>query len=221
MPAGLITPDLFSFLRALARNNDREWFHANKQRYEEVVRDPLCAFVEAVGPKLRAIRPGVIADPRPIGGSLFRIQRDTRFSKDKSPYKTHAALKFPCAPKDVPAPGFYLGLEPGEAFVGVGLWHPPSDALQRVRRAIADDPARWKRARKLGLAEAEDALKRVPRGFDPEHPFADDLRRKSFTASVRFSEKQACASDFPARFVKVCRSYSPFVAFLCDALSIG
>jgi uncharacterized protein (TIGR02453 family) len=214
MAGGIITPELFSFLRALARNNEREWFHANKQRYVDCVRDPLCAFVEAVGPKLRGVHPDVVADSRPVGGSLFRPQRDTRFSKDKTPYKTHAALKFPCGPKDRPVPGFYLGLEPGSAFVGVGLWHPPTDVLQRVRRAIVEDAAGWKRARKVGLDEDDERLVRVPRGFDPEHPFADDLRRKSFTGRTAFSEKQACAADFPTRFVQACRRYRPLVEFL-------
>ncbi len=216
--SGLITPALFTFLRALKRNNNRDWFNANKQRYIDEVRDPLCAFVELVGPKLRAVHPGVIADSRPSGGSLFRIYRDTRFSKDKTPYKTHPALRFPCGPKNSPAPGFYLGLEPGGATIGGGVWHPPSDVLRTIRQAIDDEPAAWKKARKVGLGDAE-MLKRPPRGFDPDHPFVEDLKRKSFAATTRFNEKQACAKDFPARFVKACRGYKPLIAFLDDAVS--
>jgi uncharacterized protein (TIGR02453 family) len=217
MAAGFITPELFEFLASLRRNNRREWFEKNKQRYIDHVRDPLCAFVEAVGPALRKIHPDVVADPRPNGGSLFRIYRDTRFSKDKTPYKTHAALHFRCGPKDAPAPGFYLGLEPGSAFVGAGLWHPPTETLKVIRQAIDADPAGWKRARKVGLRD-EELYKRTPRGFDPEHPFELDLRRKSFTAGAEFSEKQACAADFQARFVAACRSFEPLVDFLDAAV---
>ncbi len=220
MADGLIGKELFSFLRALARNNDRDWFNANKQRYIDDVRDPLCRFVEAVGPKLRDIHPGVIADSRPNGGSLFRIYRDTRFSKDKTPYKTHAALHFQTAPKKTPSPGFYLGLEPGSVMVACGLWHPPNDVLLRVRQAIVDDEAGWKKIRKLGLWEDDEALVRPPRGFDADHPFIEDIKRKSFTARTSFNEKDACAKDFPARFVRACRGYKPLLVFLADAAGV-
>lgn len=217
MTHGFITPELFRFLAQLARNNNREWFEKNKQRYIDEVRDPLCVFVEAVGPKLRKLHPDVVADPRPNGGSLFRIYRDTRFSKDKTPYKTHAALRFRCGPKDAPVPGFYLGLEPGSAFVAAGTWHPQNETLRALRDAIDRDGAAWKKARKVGLDDAE-TFQRPPRGFDADHPFIDDLKRKSFTTSFGFSEKQACAKDFPERFVKACRSFKPLVDFLDAAV---
>lgn len=217
MAASLITPELFHFLKSLARNNNREWFEKNKQRYLDHVRDPLCMFVEAVGPRLRAIHPEVVADSRANGGSLFRIYRDTRFSKDKSPYKTHAALRFPCGPKNAPAPGFYLGLEPGGAFAGCGIWHPPAATLRALRDAIAEDPVGWARAARVGLDDVE-MYKRVPRGFDPDHPFEFDLRRKSFTARVSFTEKQACAKDFPTKFVQSCRRFAPLLHFLDAAV---
>jgi uncharacterized protein (TIGR02453 family) len=216
--SGIISPALFTFLKSLARNNDREWFEANKQRYIDDVRDPLCAFVEAVGPKLRAIHPDVIADPRPNGGSLFRIYRDTRFSKDKTPYKTSAALRFQCGPKKLPSPGFYLGLEPGSVMVAAGIWHPPTDVLKLLRDAIDHDAGGWKKARKIGLDDVP-MYKRPPRGFDADHPFIEDLKRKSFTTRTSFSEKQACAKDFPARFAKTCRTYKPFVDFLSSSLA--
>ncbi len=215
-----IPPELFSFLRALKRNNDRDWFNANKQRYIDEVRDPLCRFVELVGPKLREIHPGVIADSRPNGGSMFRIYRDTRFSKDKTPYKTSAALSFPMAPKTQPAPGFYLGLEPGRATVACGLYHPPNDVLGRLRAAIADDPGAWKKASRIGLFEDDPKLVRPPRGFDAEHPAIEDLKRKSFTARTVLDEKEACAKDFPTRFVKICRRYRPFAVFLCEGIGL-
>jgi uncharacterized protein (TIGR02453 family) len=217
--ASFITPELFAFLRALAKNNERPWFEKNKQRYIDVVRDPLCGFVEAIGPKLRSLSPAVVADPRPSGGSLFRIYRDTRFSKDKRPYKTRAALAFRMGPKGSNAPSFYLQLAPAEVFVGIGVWHPPSEHLQAIRVAIDENPAAWKRATRMGL-RGEPALKRVPRGFDKDHPLAVDLRHKSFSVSTGLTEKQACAPDFNARFVRVCKSAMPLARFLGDALGL-
>lgn len=216
--ARFITPELFKFLRALKRNNDREWFNANKQRYIDVVRDPLCAFVEAVGPGLRAISPSVVADSRPNGGSLFRIYRDTRFSKDKSPYKTAQGLHFRTGPKNASAPSYYLHLAPGEVFVGAGLWHPDNDALRRIRDAIDEHPDRWESASRIGLDDMDDALKRPPRGYDPDHPNIEDLKRKSFCASADFTEKQACAADFTTRFIRACRRTQPLMDFLGDAV---
>ncbi len=107
--AGHVTPRTFRFFDELARNNNRAWFDANKQRYIEEVRDPLVRLIEAFGPRLARISAHMVADPRPVGGSLFRIYRDTRFSKDKRPYKTHAGLSFRHADgRDVHAPVFYL-----------------------------------------------------------------------------------------------------------------
>jgi len=215
--ASFITPDLFRFLKTLARNNNREWFEKHKQSYIDDVRDPLCAFVEVIGPKLRSVHPDVVADSRPNGGSLFRIHRDTRFSKDKTPYKTHAALRFRCGPKDSAAPGFYLGLEPGAVFAACGIWHPQNQTLQLLRNAIDADQPGWRRASKVGLDDVE-MYKRMPGGFDADHPLEFDLRRKSFTASVGFTEKQACAGAFPAKFIQTCRRFKPLVNFLDGAV---
>ncbi|MGH8875660.1 MAG: DUF2461 domain-containing protein, partial [Acidimicrobiia bacterium] len=119
------SPALFSFLRDLEANNEREWFKANKDRYERHVKEPALQFVADIAPHLRRISTHLVADPRPAGGSLFRIQRDTRFSKDKSPYKTYVGIRFGHeAGGDVHAPGFYLHLEPGSCYFGMGVWQP-------------------------------------------------------------------------------------------------
>ncbi len=217
MASSFITPELFRFLRQLARNNNRDWFADNKQRYYDVVRDPLCMFVEAVGPKLRSLCPNVIADSRPIGGSLFRIYRDTRFAADKRPYKTTAALGFRTGKKNLAAPSFYLSLEPGSVFAGTGLWHPDASSLRTVRDAIVARPQQWKKATQVGLAGEPD-LKRAPRGFDPDHPLVVDLKRKSFYTSIEFTEERACSGDFLDRYVRACRSGMPLVDFLSGAL---
>ena len=138
-------------------------------------------FVTIFSGPLRRISQRFVADPRPSGGSMFRIYRDTRFARDKSPYKTHIGLQFRHErAKDVHAPGFYLHLEPGNVFVGAGIWHPDTKTQRAIRQAIVDDPTGWKRAtrgRKFGKTHAlvGDSLKRPPRDFDAEHPLVEDL----------------------------------------------
>ena len=217
---------LFNFLRELRKNNDREWFKARKARFEEQVRDPLLRFVADVGPRLAKISPYIVADPRPVGGSVFRIYRDTRFSKDKSPYKTNIGAHFKhAAGKDVHAPGYYLHLEPGNIFAGTGIWRPDSKALGKIRDAIVEDTDLWKKitTRKSfagGCTLSGDQLKRPPRGYDKDHPFIEDLKRKDFVTFTNFTEKDACAADFMTRFVRVCRNAAPFMKFISDAIEV-
>src|SRR2546425_1782317 len=133
MPVTHVTRELFGFLEELRRHNNREWFNANKERYLAEVRDPLLAFVAAIGPKLARISPYIVADARP-SGSLLRIYRDTRFTRDKTPYKTNAALRFGLASgRSVEAPGYYLHLEPRHVFMGAGMWRPSAEALRAIR----------------------------------------------------------------------------------------
>jgi len=215
-----VTRELFGFLEELRRHNNREWFNANKERYLAEVRDPLLAFVAAIGPKLARISPYIVADARP-SGSLLRIYRDTRFTRDKTPYKTNAALRFGLAPgRNVEAPGYYLHLEPRQVFMGAGMWHPSAEALRAIREAIVKNPRGWRRAKRAGLAHGEAMLKRPPRGFDPDHPLIDDLKRLSFTAEARFSERLACSPAFPARFVAACRREAPLMRFLARAVGV-
>ena len=152
MSQASFSPALFGFLSELRDHNDRAWFQANKARYEAVARDPALRFIEAIAPALAAISPHVEANAKPSGGSLFRIYRDTRFSADKSPYKTHIGMHFRhLAGDDVHTPGFYLHLEPGGCLAGVGLWEPQGPALAAVRGAIVEHVAEWAEL-KAGLA---------------------------------------------------------------------
>src|SRR5258708_18376241 len=140
------SPALFDFLRELRANNDREWFQRNKERYESDVRAPALQFVTDVGPRLRTISKHVVADPRPVGGSMFRINRDIRFSTDKSPYKTAVGMSFGHDHgRDGPAPGYYLHLEPGESFAGGGVHMPDTATLNLVRAASVADTRGWTR----------------------------------------------------------------------------
>jgi uncharacterized protein (TIGR02453 family) len=216
---GYFDRGLFEFLTELEANNTREWFTENKARYERDVKDPFLDFISDAGPRLRSISPGLVADPRPVGGSLFRIYRDVRFAKDKSPYKTHAGAHFQLGGKGVHGPGYYLHLEPGQCFVAGGMWRPEAPALLAIRERISERPAEWTTARG-GLDHAEDALKRPPRDFDPDHPMIEDIKRKSFTSSVRLTQKQVLAPDLMGTFVSACREIAPLMQFLAGAVGV-
>jgi uncharacterized protein (TIGR02453 family) len=214
--------DLFKFLRELKRNNDREWFSANKQRYESAVRDPFLRFIADFAPLLHSISPCFVADPKPTGGSMFRIYRDIRFSQDKSPYKTHAAAHFPHqgSGKDASAPGYYLHMEPRSCFAAAGLWHPDPRTLMKVRMAIVERPHEWQAVRRSSLTVEGDRLSRPPRGFDPDHQFVEDLKLKDFVTSVSFTDKQVCSPRFVLDFARACQKMSPLMRFLTESLGL-
>ena len=220
------TPATFAFLRDLAANNDRDWFSENKDRYVDKVQEPALQFITDFGPRLAKISPHFTADARVVGGSLFRIHRDTRFAKDKTPFKQNTGVQFRHeAAKDAHAPGYYLHIEPAGTFVGVGLWRPETAMAYRIREHIAEDPGAWKKAA-FGKAFREtftlggDSLVNPPRGFDPDHPFVDDLRRKDFIASVPLTQKTVTSDDFIDQFHSLCRTATPFMRFLCDAVGV-
>ena len=209
----------FAFLKGLARNNNRDWFQAHKDDYEADLKEPFLDFISDAGPQLAKISKHIVADPRPNGGSLFRIYRDVRFSKDKSPYKTHAGAHFQVGGKGVHGPGYYLHIEPGECFVAGGMWMPDPKALQMIRTRIAEKPADWKKARGT-LDHGEDSLKRPTQGFDPDHPMIEDLKRKSFTASKRLTDKQITGPDLMKSFIGACREIAPMMGFLSSAVGV-
>lgn len=214
------TPEVFVFLKQLKRNNNREWFAKNKTRYEECVLHPALAFISAFAPHLEKISPYLVADARPTRGSLFRIYRDTRFSHDKRPYKTQVGMHFFHAKtKDAHAPGFYLHIEPGQSFAGGGIWHPDNAALTKIRKGITDDPKLWARARGRSLW-TEDKLKKVPRGFPPDHPFAEDLKLKSFVVTVPLEDAHVCDGHFLGDFAAECTKIAPLVKFTAEALGL-
>lgn len=217
---------LFQFLIDLRFNNNREWFQANKKRYEAEVRDPMLHFIADVGPHLETVSKRFVADPRPRGGSLFRIYRDVRFSKDKSPYKTNVGAHFRHeVGRDVHAPGFYLHLEPGQVFVASGVWHPSGSALTKIRDAIVEHPKAWQRVISskdfcaIGSLGG-DSLKRPPKGYEPDHPLIEDLKRKDFIAHANFTEEQPCAPDFMDVFTQTCHTFAPMTKFLTAALEL-
>lgn len=228
MPAPYFGPELFKFLRALARHNEREWFLAQKDRYDAAVRQPLLRLIGDLALPLQTISPHFRADPRPVGGSMFRIQRDTRFSKNKTPYKTWAAARFAHERHrelqgDVPV--FYLHLQPGHCFLGAGLWHGQPPSVQKVRDYMVSNPASWKAATR-GAAfrrrfELEgDRLTRPPRGFDPAHELIDDIKRKDFVASAALDDAVVLSPQLPKAILTHYRQLAPMVDWLCGALDL-
>jgi uncharacterized protein (TIGR02453 family) len=213
-------PALFTFLRQLKSHNDREWFLANRDRYVSDVEAPMLRFITDLAPQLRKISPAIVVDPRRSGGSMYRIYRDTRFSPNKAPYKTHAASHFAHErKKDAPSvTGFYLHLEPGDCMGGGGIYHPDSPALARIRLGIVEHGVAWRAVKRTGLKIEGDRLTRAPAGFDPSHRFIDDLRLKDFYAMTAFSQKDVGGSTFMEQYVACCRDAAPLVAFLTKTL---
>lgn len=220
-------PELFGFLNDLAAHNERPWFHANKDRYDDTIKEPALEFIQAFGPRLATISPRFEANAKPVGGSLFRIQRDTRFAKDKTPYKTNTGIHFRHErAKDAHAPGFYLHLEPRNCFFGVGLWRPETKVAYEIREHIAEHRTAWTKITSAppfttGLSLAGDSLVRPPKGFDPDDPLIEDLKRKDFIATTTLTQKEVTAPSFIDSFEARCREAAPFMRFVCDAVGVA
>ena len=222
MAGSPFSPALFKFLAELREDNTCEWFRANRERYEAEVRGPMQAFIMAFAGPLAGISRQFVSDPRPSGGTLFRINRDIRFSPDKSPYKTNVGAQFRHASgtRDVHCPGFYLHLEPGGCFASAGLWHPDPATLKRVRTRIDSHGRAWRALAAAGIEVQGESLVRVPRGFAPDHPLADALRLKDYYTHTPLTQRQVCAGDFLETFTEICRANVPLVKFLANALEL-
>ncbi|MFK7993886.1 MAG: DUF2461 domain-containing protein [Granulosicoccus sp.] len=211
------------FLKQLSANNNREWFAENKQRYEDEVRTPALQFIEAMAPALTQVSPYIEASSKKVGGSLMRVYRDTRFGKDKTPYKTNIGINFRhVRAKDVHSPGYYLHIQPGEVFFGAGIWQPDSPTLLAIRTLITEHPKEWKAMKKKVLRVTEfeltgSSLKRAPKGFDPEHELIEDLRRKDFIAVCKLPVSAIHDKDFNKNVKRLIKQSAPLMAFICEA----
>jgi uncharacterized protein (TIGR02453 family) len=215
----------FDFLNSLAVNNDREWFKANQQQYEDQVRTPALQFIEAMQGPILAMSPRFIAVAKKVGGSLMRPQRDSRFSKDKTPYKTNVGIQFKhFQAKDVHAPGFYVHIANDECFIAAGIWHPESKDLNAIRHCIDENPNAYQKAltqlSQAGFELTGDSLTRPPRGFDKHHPMIDELRRKDFIAIKPISSEQVCQADFVEFCAQEYQHTRALMAYLCFALDL-
>jgi uncharacterized protein (TIGR02453 family) len=220
--ASHFTPGFFAFLGDLKRHNDRDWFASNRARYAADVEAPLLQFITDFAPRLRAISPAYVADKRRVGGSMFRLHRDTRFSPDKSPFKTWAAARFSHeARRKVPSvPAFYLHLGPDHCFGGGGAYHIEMPGLTRIRRRIVESPDEWAAVRAGGAEILGEQLKRAPAGFPSSHAHVEDLKRKNLYTLTEFTERDVVADGFLDRFVEACARAAPLVAFQTRALGL-
>jgi len=220
----------FTFLRGLKANNDREWFEARRDTYEASLRVPMKALIEEMDARLAGFAPEITGT---IKGSMFRIHRDIRFSKNKAPYKINAACWFfhrdsrgtVGADAVHGGAGFYFHLEPRACIAGGGIWMPPAPALKRVRAALDvgheefESIVRARPFRKaFGDLSTEAMLKRMPRGFDANHPAAEWLRYQSFTAWSDLSQAEVTSAALPDRLEVLWRTMTPFVRWLNSAM---
>jgi uncharacterized protein (TIGR02453 family) len=216
------TPATLKFLRALKRNNRREWFNAHRDEYENHVRRPMTTVVERLAEDLRGFAPEIVASPRL---SMYRIYRDTRFSENKAPYKTHVAAVFPTRglPKHEGA-GLYFHISPTEVWIGGGMYAPQTPQLNAVREHIAANLPRLRAIVEAPTFRREidiegDKLQRVPRGFPRDHEAAEYLKHRNFIAGCEFPPALATSPAFYATLLKVFRRVAPFARFLNEPLA--
>lgn len=218
--------DAIKFFRQLKKNNNREWFAENKPWYEQSVLLPAMELVTDMAKPLQKISPCFSAISKRSGGSLMRIYRDTRFSKDKTPYKLNLGIHFRHVQgKDVHAPGFYFHVAQGEIFFGAGIWRPDSPSIAKIRTLIDDDPKRWKRvvnAKKFkGMFERRgEKLKRPPRGYEADHALIDDLKFKDHFAMAPLDESVLFDRNLMDVLVTNMKGSMPYMRFLCDSLHV-
>ncbi|MGI9203625.1 MAG: DUF2461 domain-containing protein [Woeseiaceae bacterium] len=220
------TPESVAFLTELKNNNNRDWFKENKSRYEEQVLDVALNFIQSMHDPLAEIAPHFTAIPKRMGGSLMRVYRDTRFSKNKTPYKTNIGIQFRHEQaRDVHAPGYYLHIDPDEVFLGAGMWRPASDALRGIRERISDKPKEWEQVRddktfSRHFSLGGETLSRPPRGFAKDHVMIDDIKRKDFIAVKNMSHEDALNPRFQQKVETAFRAATPYMQFLCKAVNV-
>ena len=221
--AGHFGPRLFGFLTALRANNNREWFQAHKDEYESEVKEPMLQFIAAFGERLRTISRHFDADPRPMGGSMYRIYRDTRFAKDKDPIQDSGRRALPTQPwrqgractRVLSAPG--ARRMHGRRWVVASRCNRAAEGRDRIVTRTKD----WKAIVDHGLPIGGDSLKRPPAGYDAAHPFIEDLKRKDIYTMTHFSDADVCGPDFLERYTDACRTASPLVKFLTKSLGLA
>lgn len=225
MAAGAFTrfpPKALTFLRALKRHNDREWFRERKDQYEQLLRTPMAALIERLADDLRTVAPNIVCEPKT---AIYRPYRDTRFSGDKTPIKTNIAASFPTRglPKHQGA-GLYIEVAPGWVFLGGGMYAPETSQLHAVREHIAgnhrrlDAIVRSPGFRKTFGGLTGDTLQRVPRGFAVDHPAAEYLKYRQFLAFVEHPAAMATGPRFYANVLAVFRQAVPLITFLNEPL---
>jgi uncharacterized protein (TIGR02453 family) len=222
-PFGGFPRDGIDFMKRLKRNNNRPWFEKHKEEYETLVKLPMQSLIAALQPHFEVFASEFDIHPKK---SLFRIYRDIRFSRDKTPYKTHVAAHFVLRgkPKGIEGSGYYLHIEPGEVFLGGGIYMPDGDQLKKIRKAIAGQPDRFlsileqKQFKKTFKRLQGEKLQRLPQGYEPDHPMAEWLKYKQFFVWVEWSEARSLREKFVTDVVEVFEAATPLVRFLNEAM---
>ena len=216
----MIAKETISFLRELEKNNDRDWFQANKSRYDAANANVVAMADQLIG-MIAKFDPAVVGlDPRRC---VFRIYRDVRFSKDKSPYKTNLGAAI--SPGGKMAPGYYFHIQPKMYFSAAGKHMPDAAEMLRVRQAISTNAGEFrkivegKRFRERFGELHGDRLSRPPKGFSPVDPAVEYLKLKSFTVAENFDESEALSAEYPKMLAESFKAAFPFVAFLREALA--
>jgi uncharacterized protein (TIGR02453 family) len=211
------------FLKKLKKNNNRDWFNAHKNDYEQYVKFPMQSFIASMQPHFADFAPEFDVHPK---RSMFRIYRDTRFSKDKTPYKTHMAAHFVLRgkPKGFEGSGYYLHIAPGEVFIGGGIYLPDNDQLKKIRKSIAEHPEDFLNVvhkpsfKKMFPAISGEKLTRPPKGYDPNHPMIEWLKMKQFFTGLEMKEDICYKKDFAKVIAKYCKELTPLVNYLNAAM---
>jgi len=224
------TAETLRFFKQLAAHNNKEWFEAHRDDYENNVREPMRDLVEELDVRFARFAPEIGGDPK---RSMFRINRDIRFSKDKSPYKTNAGCWFHhrSASRKVGSEaaegsaGFYFHLQPGKSFIGAGVWMPPRPQLNKLRSAIAEKPEGFVRMvqslpKRFGGVSDEGALKRMPRGYSEDHPAAKWLKYQSFTTGRSLTDAQVTSTKLPALLEREYEAMLPLVRWVNGAFGL-
>jgi len=224
------TAETLRFFKQLAAHNNKEWFEAHRDDYENNVREPMRDLVEELDDRFARFAPEIDGDPK---RSMFRINRDIRFSKDKSPYKTNAGCWFHhrSASRKVGSEaaegsaGFYFHLQPGKSFIGAGVWMPPRPQLNKLRSAIAEKPEGFVRMvqslpKRFGGVSDESALKRMPRGYSEDHPAAKWLKYQSFTSGRSLTDAQVTSAKLPALLEREYEAMLPLVRWVNGAFGL-
>ena len=224
------TAETLRFFKQLAAHNNKEWFEAHRDDYETNVRAPMRELVEELDVRFARFAPEIGGDPK---RSMFRINRDIRFSKDKSPYKTNAGCWFHhrSASRKVGSEaaegsaGFYFHLQPGKSFIGAGVWMPPRPQLNKLRSAIAEKPEGFVRMvqslpKRFGGVSDESALKRMPRGYSEDHPAAKWLKYQSFTSGRSLTDAQVTSAKLPALLEREYEAMLPLVRWVNGAFGL-
>jgi uncharacterized protein (TIGR02453 family) len=211
------------YLRLLKRNNNRAWFERHKSEFETAVKFPMQCLISSLQPYFESFAPEFDVSPK---RSLFRIYRDIRFSKDKTPYKTHVAAHFVLRgkPKGTEGSGYYLHIEPGEVFIGGGIYMPAGDQLKKIRSALSNGQKEFlaivadKEFIKLFGGIDGERLKRIPQGYEEGHPLSEWLKLKQFFVGVEWKENKCFKPLFAKEVARVFETATPLVRFLNDAM---